>query len=675
MKQFTADEMQHIRQRLRATPQLINALEHDNAVVLLHPARVPETGIATWNHYYFCPQHAVRLEWEYNSPRAHRCPADGHVFHGEPYDGAWWRWLNGLNAKACQELGLLWQLTGDVRYLEKVRELLLNYAKYYPDYQEHGDIPYNGLGKANAQTLCEANCHLQFALGYDFIRDALTADQRNEIEVRLLREGADFLMRHRHAQLHNHEVKIGATIGVIGIIVDEPRYLEFAVNGAYGLRYQLEHALLPGGLWFEGSLHYHFYALQGFLAFEKLARNTPYSLLGLPYYRQMLSLPLALLMPDNTAPRLNDCIMGQEVLSQSDIYEFAFRLYGNSEYADALHVIYQHKSRDNLDALLYGEESLPAPQGSFPPSKSFNDPGIGLTVMRDASRQRALLIKHTPYGGEHDHYDRLGIVLFDRGHEIFPDLGTTGYGVPLHEGYYKNSATHNTLCINHANQPPATPKVLNRMDTPLIQYLDASVDWSQPGEIPDSFTQVKWDEEAYRDVKYRRRLLMAEDLILDVTQVANPHRQQVDWTLHVDGRALTGYAKPCKHFARQGPLQALTDVSTQPLSGMLPHLFATQAGALSLYLYGTGDVFQGTGPGNPPQHALSYLIARSCRPHILLVALYDLSGDTPLEKVTFADDGRALKISARRGQQLITITLSLLNDVSIPEISIGTPAR
>lgn len=671
MKQFTADEIQHIRQRLLAMPELINALEKDNAVVLTQRVRVPETGRATWNHYYFCPQHAVRLDWQYDSPAAHRCPVDSHVFRGEPYDGAWWRWLNGLNAKACQELGLLWQLTGDTRYLEKVRELLLTYAKYYPGYQEHGGIPYNGPGKANAQTLCEANCHLQFALGYDFIRDALTPEQRDFTEVRLLREGADFLMRHRHSQLHNHEVKIGATIGVIGVILDEPRYLEFAVNGTYGLRYQLEHALLPGGLWFEGSLHYHFYALQGFLAFEKLARNTRYSMMDLPYYRQMLSLPLSLLMPDNATPRLNDCIMGQEIFSQSDLYEFAFSQYGDPAYASALNVIYQRESRDNLDALLYGADTLPGGRGSLPPSQPFHHPGVGLTVMRDTRRQRALLVKHTPYGGEHDHYDRLGIVLFDHRFEIFPDLGTTGYGVPLHEGYYKNSATHNTICINQANQPPATPSVLNWIETPQMQYLDVCVDWSQPGEIPDSFTQVKWDEEAYRDVYYRRQLLMAGDLIIDVTQVANPHRQQVDWTLHVNGRALTAYSEPCDSFTLTGPLQVLTDVSTQPLSGMLPHLFATQAGALSLYLYGAGEVFQGSGPGNPPERSLSYVVARSHKPQVLVVALYDLSGDTPLEKVTVADDGLELKISARRGQQRIAAILSLLNEPGMPVMSIS----
>ena len=112
MKQFTDRQMVEIRQRVVQHPEIIATLIADNQVVLGSETRVPATGIATWNHYYYCPDHGVRLEWDLNSPTQHRCPVDSQLFSGEPYDGAWWRALNGLNAKACNQLGLLWQLTG-----------------------------------------------------------------------------------------------------------------------------------------------------------------------------------------------------------------------------------------------------------------------------------------------------------------------------------------------------------------------------------------------------------------------------------------------------------------------------------------------------------------------------------------------------------------------------------
>src|SRR3712207_8792138 len=44
---------------------------------------------AGWYHDYFCPDHATELEYDPARPDAHRCPVDGRVYSGEPYDGAW----------------------------------------------------------------------------------------------------------------------------------------------------------------------------------------------------------------------------------------------------------------------------------------------------------------------------------------------------------------------------------------------------------------------------------------------------------------------------------------------------------------------------------------------------------------------------------------------------------
>lgn len=147
MKQFTDRQMVKIRQRVVQQPEIITTLIAGNQVVLNSETLVPVTGIATWNHYYYCPDHGVQLEWDRDSPTQHHCPVDAHLFSGEPYDGAWWRALNGLNAKACNQLGLLWQLTGEIGYFNKVRDILIDYARYYPDYEVHGGIPYNGRAK------------------------------------------------------------------------------------------------------------------------------------------------------------------------------------------------------------------------------------------------------------------------------------------------------------------------------------------------------------------------------------------------------------------------------------------------------------------------------------------------------------------------------------------------
>ncbi|CNE39339.1 heparinase II/III-like family protein [Yersinia rohdei] len=666
MKQFTDKQMAKIRQRVVQQqdsavqqPGIIAALIAENQVVLDAEILVPATGIATWNHYYYCPDHGVRLEWDRNSPTQHRCPVDSQLLSGEPYDGAWWRALNGLNAKACNQLGLLWQLTGELIYFNKVRDILLSYARYYPDYQVHGGIPYNGPGKANAQTLCEANCLLDFALGYDFIADTLSQEQRDCIAGRLLRTGADFLMQHRTRQLHNHEVKISSAIAVIGLILAEEHYIEFAVNADYGLRYQLEHGLFNEGLWFEGSVHYHFYALQGFWSFEKLAAGSSYSLLTLPYYRDMLSFPLKLLMPDGTFPRINDCTAGQEQLDHAHLYEFAFKTYGNDEYAAALHHIYHQQPRLNLDALLYGVEELPPQKVAIIPTDTLHAPDCGLTIFRQPQSGRALLVKHSPYGGEHDHYDRLNLILFEQNQEILPDLGTTGYGAQLHYGYYKNSASHNTISINQANQPPAIPVIHNWHQSANFSWLDTEVDWAKKAPKLDSHTQVQWDTAAYRDVKFRRRILWLEDTIIDISSIANPHQQQCDWALHIDGMAMESVGESAS-FSDNGPMQYLHQITARQLNGVTQCGYQTAARPLSLWLAAEGTLFQGLAPANPSVRDISYLILRNRQPETQVTCVFDMNSSNPLSQVRVENNGEILSIELTRQQQVIQVEIPLI---------------
>ncbi len=620
MKQFTQSQVLQARKRI--TPDIIKALMAVNNDVINNPVLVPEIGCATWNHYFFCPDHSVRLIWDRHSPGLHRCPIDHASFAGEPYDGAWWRWLNGLNAKACYELAVLWLLTNEPHYLNKVRDVLMQYAQYYPDYQEHGGIPYNGPGKANAQTLCEANCHTDFARGFDIIRTTLTAEEDQYIAERLLRSGAEFLMKHRCNQIHNHEVKISTAIGIIGAVLDDNVYLEFAINSQYGLRYQLEHALMPDGMWFEGSLHYHFYALQGFFTYEKMASGSDYSLLKTAYYPKMLSVPLTQLMPDMTLPKINDCVNGQEKLTHTDIYEYAWWYYGTPEYGQLLKQIYSQRPRNSIDALFYGK-TLPS-TSLLPPQETLHTAESGLTIIRNKPG-RAICIKHTPYGGEHDHYDRLGLTVFNNGRALFPDPGTTGYGAPLHYGYYKNSFSHNTLCINGKNQAPANPYVVSYHEENGTVQLITEVEWKSTPLLPDSKTRVEWDEEAYKDVVFRRNITVKNDLLIDIITVDNPFDQEINTTYLINAEPpLAEYKKTL--FPRVFVAKEVSLEVPVKLTWCAPDKFNLYCLSLS-----NSMLFLGKGPNNPSTSDLTYLTMRSKEKQVAHITVTDFSGEDDIQ--------------------------------------------
>ena len=72
------------------------------------------------------------------------------------------------------------------------------------------------------------------------------------------------------------------------------------------------------------------------------------------------------------------------------------------------------------------------------------------------------MVVKPPYGCEHDHYDKPGLIIYDQNAAILPDMGTTGYWAPMHYySYYKNMLTHNVLRGEESNLPPANPQTLS----------------------------------------------------------------------------------------------------------------------------------------------------------------------------------------------------------------------
>jgi hypothetical protein len=277
-----------------------------------------------------------------------------------------------------------------------------------------------------------------------------------------------------------------------------------------------------------------------------------------------------------------------------------------------------------------------------------------------------LLIKHSPWGGEHDHYDRLGLMLWQRDGWLLPDLGTTGYGAKMHYDYYKNSATHNTLTVNQTNQPPANPDVLGWHMGDDFLWLDTEVDWGKPLPVLNSHSRVEWDVNAWREVRFRRRLLWLDDVLIDLSTVENPHRQQLDWTLHLAAQALDQSGTP-QPFSLSGPLRHMTDSTMTPLHGCQPRHFSREDDTVALWLAGDGELWQGLAPDNPAVSELSYLVLRNHLPQARFVCLWDLAKSAPLTEVSVHHTAFGTQLTFWRGERVTHVTL-FDNPAQLPDV-------
>lgn len=616
MIQFCSEEAEHLKEKGRREPWAVERLKQEVSQVMEEPILVPKTGIGNWVLYYYCPKCSVKLEFDRNDSHHHRCPCCGEILSGEPYDSTWWGIINSRNYTAVYQMGLIYLVTEESGYARKAIDIMMEYSRYYKDYEVHGDIPYNGPGKSGAQTLDEAAFLRTFAIAYDLLYDAMTQSEQEAIRDGMLIPGAEFLMEHRHNQIHNHEVIINSAIAVIGLIFGVERYVQFAVYEPYGLIYQLEHGMLENHMWFEGAFGYHFYALTSFFAYEKFALHTPHSHIHHPNYRAMMELIVSYVEPGFKIPLLNDTNRDHNP-SRFYIYEFAYRELGGDKLLYVLNQAYRQEKRDNMEAFFYGVDELP--ECSIDTENYHIEEGrCGHTVLRGED-DRYLLFKHDSYGGEHDHYDRLGISYQAYGKWIAPDLGTTGYGAVMHYDYYKNTGSHNTVNIGEENQAPVNGVLKRYKERADVVYVEASADWNQPFEMPDSFTIVQWKEENYQKVRMVRKIAWAGKYFAEIFIVNGADQElPIDWVMHFSGDMIEAPEgdlmgpfsdkKPYKYL--HSIKKAITGIKDSQKSVLTVY----KDGEVTTHVFGMGcgqTVFCGKGPDNPSSGEINYRIERN----------------------------------------------------------------
>ncbi len=611
-----------------------------------HEPVITKDGIADWSMYYRCPEDSAPLTFNISSPHSHVCSVCGKAVSGPHYDGAWWCKIHNDNADTAYYSAFAYLVSHDPDDLALVRQILNAYAAYYPDYPPHGDIPYNDQGKLFAQTLDEAVFLRKLSYAYDIIADHISAGERSAITQNLFRTGAEFLAGHCGNQIHNHEVLIRSQIGVLGLILNDETLIDFALKEKYGLLYQLDHGVLPDGLWFEGSLSYHQYALAAFMAYEIFARHTGYSNLDNPKYRNMIRKIADFINEDGTLPSLNDHCGVKQHVAPDLATEFGYQYYHDEDMLRILNTAYLFQERNNMEAFFFGATQLEKTADTSPdgpslysarslPLVSYHDcQGSGITIFRGPHRRR-LILKHAPFGGEHDHYDRLGVEFSAFGEVDCLDLGTVPYGAIHHYGYFKNSASHNTVTINGKNHPPALCSVNDFKATETECYISASADFSEKVPVPDSFVIRQWDPDTYRSVKMNRQILWTEHYWIDVFTVCNPEGFPADWSLGIDGTLASSpeYAVPSAFvWPDEPPYGYMKDVRKYITEDMdIARLdFACGSSHLQMFCCCNGkELLSAKAPNNPPSRTLQKVILRSREKRIVFISVMEAYKESP----------------------------------------------
>ncbi len=455
---------------------------------------VPD-GPGSWIFHYANPRTGTRLRPL--STTEHEDPKTGEIFRDERTLAAYRTRLHQAVERAAEALGWAYLWSGDERYAGEVRRLLLKLAHDYPGYPARLDrwgnrgslAPWGG--RRYAQSLNEATGVIPLAKAYDLTRTSAvyTPADREKIETQFFRATADTLLRFNHG-IVNHQTWYNAGLMAIAGVLGDAALASRVVTMPGGYRDQLQRAVGEDGLWWEGTMAYHLYALQAMIALVEAGERYGLPLAEEPKLRRLFTAPLHLAYPDGSFPVINDS--GPRHLSAFDpSWQWAWERWRDPLFAQAL----ARGDREKLQSLL-GSEASP----EWPPRlTSENLADAGFAILRRNGTM--VLLDYGQHGGAHGHFDKLNLTLYANGREWLPDPGRLTYSHPEYKTWVKTTAAHNTVVLDGRNQKATTGRLLALDEDETGTSLVAESSGAYPGAL------------------LRRSLYLADDFLVDCFEV------------------------------------------------------------------------------------------------------------------------------------------------------------
>lgn len=499
---------------------------------LAEPLELPPRG-GNWWHWYACPRHGASLrtgkavgQWEWE----HICPVDNEVLRGDPsrpdrdYDGCVIMGRHGAWAQGVRDLGLAYQVTGEARYAEKAKAILLAYAERYLTYPLHtvrGEARIGG-GRVGPQTLDEATWLIPLCQGADLIWETLSQEEQGLLAQKLFQPAAREVILPHRLGVHNIQCWKNSAVGLVGFLLGDAELVEEAIhNPERGYWRQVRQGVLPDGPWWEGAWGYHFYTLSALWNLAEAARNCGLDLYG-EELKRMFDAPFKFMMPNWRLPAFNDSTEVALVTETAPdrfsvtqpIYELAYARYREPTYAALLAL----GDRRNDFALWFGVSEWPQPQPFHWQSANYPSSGYGILARGQGREATWLCLKYGPHGGGHGHPDKLGFILYARGEGVALDPGMARYGAPIHGGWYRTTLAHNTLVVDETSQREAEGKCLAFGSRDGVDFLMA-----EAGPI-------------YEGVRFVRSVaLLGEDAVVFVDQIRCEQEHILDVAYHQRG--------------------------------------------------------------------------------------------------------------------------------------------
>ena len=442
-----------------------------------------------------------------------------------------WREARVYFAAIAEDLGELYQATGDATYARRAALILDAFARYYPGFLVSYDRPHeqkgfvfeppypNNGGKWGRWRHDEMPTNLVMA--YDAIytsgelerlSDAIGVDVKQRIEDDFFR-GAIQQDRYHGILYTNASPHIYRGYAVMGRVLNDPELVHEAVRRSIGL---FESQFYADGFWHEGSLGYHRMTMAGMqVVFDALKGYSD---------------PLGYVSDDGV--RYDNLDLERDI----DIVKKASQHLDICRYPDG-RWIPMHDAWAYRDSRRVDPNVKPLEQ-----SHSTLLPGVGHAWLGRGKGEHQVQV-HLHFSGAygHAHADNLNLMLFAKGQELLSDVG---YTHTQYRSWTVSTLCHNTVMIDEEEQERSNRKGI--IDGSLLAFESA-------------YDPVQWVEASGEGVypglaeEYRRLVMLVnvggdDHYVVDVFRVRGG--DQRDWVMHgsADGDMQTEVNVSLQHY-------------------------------------------------------------------------------------------------------------------------------
>ncbi|HDM8161270.1 TPA: heparinase II/III family protein [Vibrio harveyi] len=382
--------------------------------------------------------------------------------------------------------GRLFLITQEEKYAQFVKDLLAIYAEKYLTFDFHVQKNTNPTGRLFHQILNE-HCWLMFtSLAYSCVASVMTEEERTAIVERIFEPMLDmFTVKYAHDfdRIHNHGIWAVAAVGICGLAIGKPEYLEMSVYGqdrddTGGFLAQISQLFAPSGYYMEGP-YYHRYAIRPTCVFaEVVHRHMPE--VDIYNYKDKVigntvQAMLATAYPNGEFPALNDASrtmsitdMGVQVAVSvySKHYGLDDNILGMAKIQNAvwMHPCGLELSQAYDKAIADREIGIPFwPSVELNEGPTGNNGAQGFIRMQDKTGDVSqLVMNYGQHGMGHGNFDTLGITFFNRGQEVLREYGFCrwvnvepkfgGRYLDENKSYARQTIAHNAVTIDEQCQ-------------------------------------------------------------------------------------------------------------------------------------------------------------------------------------------------------------------------------